>query len=282
MLAATKEMCKEDEMRKYAVLIAITAMILLLFSGCTGNLFMEWDRPEVASAAEMNDKADNDPDGLLSDIEDYLEGGTVDEENADNVLTALNTVYNNETGDTKAQAALLMGEVALEKDENAGEFVNNVGNAVDQIEGIETEDDAMNIIKSLVPDGVLADETAFSDMISSLVESADGYLKLGTELDSGTIDTDSFMEAGDYGTTTQQGVITAAVTAVLDSLDGTLGNLDSGDTIDQTDIDTLYGLVNGTDTWDSGSYADPTTVFDGTVSGYEGVDDLLALSNVTI
>jgi hypothetical protein len=118
-------------------------------------------------------------------------------------------------------------------------------------------------------------------MINSLVTSGESYLALGEGLETYDYSSD-YMEAGELGDTAQRAAITVAVIAVLDSFDGTMGNLESGDTIDTGDIDTLYDLVNG-GSWDSINYADPTEIFGETPPlEYAGLDDLLGLANLSL
>jgi hypothetical protein len=265
---------------------ALAMLLLLLLGGCTGNLFMEIDRPEVPSFADMQAKAVSDPEEFLQDVDDYLDGKAITEENADDVVTALKEVYDPDSGTapdsaTEQEAALKIAEISLLENEDSSDFVNNVSGALSQVESLDTEQDAVDMINSLVPDSVMNDPTAFTEMINSLVTSGESYLALGEGLETYDYSSD-YMEAGELGDTAQRAAITVAVIAVLDSFDGTMGNLESGDTIDTGDIDTLYDLVNG-GSWDSINYADPTEIFGETPPlEYAGLDDLLGLANLSL
>jgi hypothetical protein len=262
---------------------ALAMLLLLLLGGCTGNLFMEIDRPEVPSFADMQAKAVSDPEEFLQDVDDYLDGKAITEENADDVVTALKEVYDPDSGTapdsaTEQEAALKIAEISLLENEDSSDFVNNVSGALSQVESLDTEQDAVDMINSLVPDSVMNDPTAFTEMINSLVTSGESYLALGEGLETYDYSSD-YMEAGELGDTAQRAAITVAVIAVLDSMNGDLGDPEN---IDPVDIDTLYDLVQG-ESWNSIKYADPTEIFGDTPpEEYKGLDDLLGLANLSL
>lgn len=59
-------------MRRIAI-TTVSILLLLTLAGCSGNLFMEWDKPNVPSVEEINNKDVTDQSGaddFLSDVED--------------------------------------------------------------------------------------------------------------------------------------------------------------------------------------------------------------------
>ena len=260
-------------MRKFATLAGLILAGFLLLSGCTANLFMEWDKPEVPSASDMNNKAQDDPDGFIDDVEDYLEGDAVDDDNADDVIKALKKIYDPESGnppegETEQQAALLIGEVAIAGDENAGQVVENLAGVVTAIAD-GTSDDPEDFIKALIPQGLSSQE--FADMVESLVAAGEAYLAFGESIGPGATAEDvPFMSDAEIGDTLNRAAAGIAVIAALDALDGTV---DGGYNI--ADIGVLQDVVDGTA--DFGGI-DPTVAFDDATTGYEGAAYLLDLA----
>src|SRR6056297_448124 len=83
-------------MRRIAT-IAVSLLILLMFAGCSGNLFMEWDKPEVPSVDEINDKIVNTQTGaddFLSEVNDWYDGDALsgDKEKSDAVVEKLKAI----------------------------------------------------------------------------------------------------------------------------------------------------------------------------------------------
>lgn len=202
------------------------------------------------------------------------------------MVTALKEVYDPDSGTapdsaTEQEAALKIAEISLLENEDSSDFVNNVSGALSQVESLDTEQDAVDMINSLVPDSVMNDPTAFTEMINSLVTSGESYLALGEGLETYDYSSD-YMEAGELGDTAQRAAITVAVIAVLDSMDGDLGDPEK---ITGDNINDLYSLVKGTITWENITDAtDPSIVFDDTIvtDGYAGLDDLLGLANLSL
>ncbi|MFW5727071.1 MAG: hypothetical protein ACOCW5_00635, partial [Spirochaetia bacterium] len=80
-------------MRRIAI-TAVSLLTLLLFAGCTGNLFMEWDRPNVPSVSEISGRTVNDQSSavdFLSDAGDWYDGDALsgDGEKSDAVASKL-------------------------------------------------------------------------------------------------------------------------------------------------------------------------------------------------
>lgn len=262
-------------MRKFAALAGIILAVFLLLSGCTANLFMEWDKPEVPSASDMNNKAQDDPDGFIDDVEDYLDGDAVDDDNADDVINALKKIYDPSTGtppanETEQQAALLIGEVAIAGDENAGQVVENLAGVVTAIaDGTSSDPEAF--IRDLFPADLSPDE--FADMVESLVAAGEAYLAFGKSIGPGATAEDvPFMSESEIGDTLNRAAAGITVIAALDALDvdGVDGSYDT------SNIETLRNIVN-----EDGNFGgeDPTDVFnDQSSDAYEGAVNLLELA----
>jgi len=264
-------------MQKTAVLAGAVLVILLLMSGCTGNLFMQWDQPEVPSSSELNGKASTDPDGFLSDVEDYLDGGAINDSNAGDVNTALkDNIYDPSTGapadEQEQKAALLIGEVAIAGNDNAGKVVNNVAGVLSSIDD-GASGDPETFIRELLPAGLSKPE--FDAMVAALVEAGEAYLEFGNSIGSGaTEETVPFMSSADIGDTLNRAAAGIAIIAALDALDG--GGI-NGSADGTTDTTSLYNVVYGLDTFGG---VDPTTAFDDT--DYQGAQNLLELAGFDV
>jgi len=271
-------------MRRFAASAGAVLIILLFFSGCTGNLFTEWDKPEIPSSSELDDNALSDPEGFISDVGDYLDGGAIDEDNAGDVIGALNIIYDpsgydpetpgTEPADpTEQQAALLIGEVAIAGNENAGEVVDNLAGVLTSIaDGTAVDPEAF--IRSLIPAGLSTPE--FNAMVNALLEAGEAYLAFGESIGEDATGEDvPFMSNADIGDTLNRAAAGIAVIAALDALDGSLDG-----TITDLAVQTtaLEAIVNG------GSYGgpDPTAAFDGSIPAYDGAQNLLDLAGFDV
>ncbi|MDY7027358.1 MAG: hypothetical protein SVR04_03570 [Spirochaetota bacterium] len=266
-------------MRKTAALAGAVLTVLLLMSGCTGNLFMQLDQPEVPSSSELNDKASTDPEGFISDVEDYLDGGAIDDSNAGDVNTALkDNIYDPSTGtppsgEQEQKAALLIGEVAIAGNDNAGKVVDNVPGVLSSIDD-GTSSDPEAFIRELLPAGLSS--TEFNAMVAALVEAGEAYLDFGESLDQdldGTLEEVPFMSSADIGDTLNRAAAGIALIAALDAMDGTVDG-----TYSTSYSSDLQNIVEGA----SYSGPDPTTAFDGSLTDYDGAQNLLELAGFDV
>ncbi|MGC9311517.1 MAG: hypothetical protein ACP5IA_02400 [Sediminispirochaetaceae bacterium] len=275
-------------MRKTAALAGAVLAVLLLMSGCTGNLFMQWDKPEVPSSSELNDKASTDPEGFISDVEDYLDGGAIDDSNAGDVNTALKTIYDPSGStdkvynpadpvpgtETEQKAALLIGEVAIAGDDNAGNVVANVPAVLSTIsDPSASAKTPEEFIKDLIPSGL--SDSEFTSMVEALVEAGEAYLKFGDSLTSPVVAEEQvpFMSSADIGDTLNRAAAGIALIAALDASDG---DITDGYTTDTTALYTVY--TGGSFT----NNQDPTKAFDGTITYYDGAQNLLELAGFDV
>jgi len=276
-------------MRRIAI-IAVSILTLLLFAGCTGNLFMEWDKPDVPSVSEINNRDLTDDSGaesFFSEIENLEDANRLsgDKETSDAIVERLKELYDSGDPDyqpgisdeNRQKAAAYAGEIAIKSDPNANELTSNlIGSFPELTDDSGGGADPAELMNSLVPDAVKTDRSAFDAMISALLKSADAYLTFGNSLNDtdadGKIDSESapFMIDGEFGDTVQRAGTSIAVMAAVDALDGNMNG-----TVEQAGIDELFNLVNtGSTTWPVSD--DPTDAFDDTgAETYAGLGNIL-------
>lgn len=265
-------------MRRIA-LIAVSLLTLLLFAGCTGNLFMEWDKPDVPSASEIDGRTVNDQssaDDFLSDAGDWYDGDALsgDGETSDAVVSKLKKIYDDPSLDdkTRQEAAALAGKVAIQSDPNAEQLTKNLIGAFDQLtEGVTDEED---FLRSLIPQSVKDDESSFNAMIDALRLSADAYLALGDSINTNS--GEYYISDGELGDSVQYGAISVAVVAALDSLDN--GSFDGPDSI-SNDYSSLYSMVNSTG--DDFSDTNPIDQLSDDSGNYAGMSHLLEAAGLS-
>lgn len=268
-------------MRKTAALAGVVLAVLLLMSGCTGNLFMQWDQPEVPSSSELNDKASTDPDGFISDVEDYLDGGAIDDSNAGDVNTALNIIHTSPPdAETDQKTLLLIGEVAIAGNDNAGKVVDNVPGVLSTLSDPATSDvTPEDFIRELLHAGLSSSD--FNAMVLALVEAGEAYLEFGDSLTSPVVAEEQvpFMSSADIGDTLNRAAAGIAIIAALDALDDNIINGSAGSHTDQLVIGELFEVAYGIGTLPT----DPTEAFDETSgSSYRGAINLIELAGFDV
>ncbi|MFW6207468.1 MAG: hypothetical protein ACOC7X_02100, partial [Spirochaetota bacterium] len=182
-------------MRRIAI-TAVSLLTLLLFAGCTGNLFMEWDRPNVPSVSEINNKDvsnDSGAESFFSEIEELEDADrlTGDKETSDAIVEKLKELYDPDdpnyqpgiSDENRQKAAAYAGEIAIKSDANADQLSRNLVGSFSEL----TDDsgggaDPAELMNSLVPDEVKNDRAAFDAMMTALLSSADSYLLFGQSL----------------------------------------------------------------------------------------------------
>jgi len=254
---------------------AVSLLTLLIFSGCSGNLFMEWDKPNVPSVDEISNKivdTQTGADDFLSDVEDWYDGDELsdDKEKSDATVAKLKEIYSDTSGsiddETKQKAAALAGKIALQSDPNAEELSKNLIGSYDELSNMDTETDAKDFLRSIIPQGALDDVVVFTEMVNTLLQSAEAYLALGESI--GT-DGPTYLSDAELGDAVQLGAVSVAVVAALDSLDGTVDG-----SYDEANIDSLYNVVAGDGSFLTEADADPMNAFD-SGNGYDGMVYLL-------
>ena len=78
---------------KKIIAMGIAVLVLITLSGCQFNIFAAFDKIDIPGAAELSDKASSDPEGLVEDVQEYVDSESITEDNADAVIAALEVVY---------------------------------------------------------------------------------------------------------------------------------------------------------------------------------------------
>ncbi|MDZ7794030.1 MAG: hypothetical protein U5P10_10180 [Spirochaetia bacterium] len=257
---------------------AVSLLTLLIFAGCSGNLFMEWDKPNVPSVDEINDKDVTSASGaeaFLSDVEDWYDGDALsgDKEKSDATVKKLKEIYDNGSLDdeTRQKAAALAGKIAIQSDPNAEQLSKNLIGSFDELTSDTGVDDPQAFLNSIVPDSVKDDPAAFQDMVNALLQSADAYLSLGVNIeDSGS----TYITDAELGDAVQYGAVSVVLLASLDSLDDdTVNGSYTSTTSTDSESEALRSIVNGS----SFTGEDPTNAFDSDINDpyYNGMVYLL-------
>ncbi|MCF7949796.1 MAG: hypothetical protein K9M94_14500 [Spirochaetia bacterium] len=265
-------------MRRIAI-IAVSLLILLTLAGCSGNLFMEWDKPDVPSADEISNKDVTDQTGaddFLSDVEDWYAADVLgdDKDKSGTVVAKLKEIYSDTSGsiddETQQEAAALAGKIAIQSDPNADQLSKNLIGSYDELTSETGVNDPQVFLSSIVPDSVKNDPDAFQDMVDAFLKSADAYLALGNNIGSDP----AYITDAEIGDAVQYGAVSVVLLASLDSLDdGVVNGSYTSTTTTSDESEKLRDIVNGL----SFTGDDPTNAFDSTTSDayYDGMINLL-------
>jgi hypothetical protein len=171
-------------MKKYFTL-SIVALVLITLSGCQFNLFTEFDKIEIPSAAEMSSKADSDPDGFLDDVNDYVDSESISEDDAAGIIDALEIVYGDvgNSPEVQEQAAVLAGEIAISSDPETKELVDNIVSALTGLTDTTTGDE---VLIGIFPENLTIDQ--FTDILDNLETAALAYADFAASIDDAPAD----------------------------------------------------------------------------------------------
>ncbi|MDA3941075.1 MAG: hypothetical protein PF693_17495 [Spirochaetia bacterium] len=161
---------------KKILTLGIVALVLVTMSGCQFNIFTEFDKIEIPSAAELSDRASSDPDGFIDDVNDYIESDSISEDDADDIVSVLEDLYNDiipSDPETQQKAAILAGAISINSDPEAKDAVNEIVSIA--LAGYAD----MVAVKALFP----TDETEFYKMLDSMAAASDAYLEFESTLD---------------------------------------------------------------------------------------------------
>lgn len=190
---------------KKILTLGVVALVLITMSSCQFNLFAAFDKIEIPSAADLSSKAGSDPDGFVSDVEEYVDSGSITEDNADAVVSALVAVYSDPTADipTQQKAAVLVGEIAISSDPKTSAVVNGVISAVSDTLTTGIAIDPDTLIASIF-EGITAEDIPgiLADLDKAALAYADFAANLGTDPD---------MTSGEVGDMAQLAVISLIV-----------------------------------------------------------------------
>ena len=246
---------------KKMLILGVTAFLLIALSSCQFNLFAAFDRIEIPSAADLDSKAGSDPDGFVSDVEEYVETGSITEDNADDVADALKIAYSDEGAtETGQRAAVMAGEIIITSDPVTSSVVNGVIGAVVNAKSSGTALDPDTLIAGIFPSDL--DLTGLKAILDDLDEAALAYNDFaGTVSGAGTADWMSDTEVLDSS-------FFAVVSLAVSDIRAQVGNDDT----------LLAAIKNGTalgidNPFDTGTA--PVT------SNEVAIGDILTFSNLT-
>ena len=170
---------------KKMLVLGLTAFLLIAFSSCQFNLFAALDRIEIPSSSDLNSKASSDPDGFMSDVEDYLESGSITDDNINDVLGVLEGIYSNPPDvETGQEAALLAGEVSLESNPDTVVLMDNVVGILIPVLSNEDPEAPELTANDLVASIFTGPEEGFHDVFVSLKSASGAYSSFASSIDA--------------------------------------------------------------------------------------------------
>jgi hypothetical protein len=243
-------------MKGNGILLAVLTATVVLFAGCSGNIFSSVDQPEVPSAGDISnrdysgtDASDADVTGFIDEIGELDSLGFVDSATATAAAEKLEDAANNtnlETG-TRQRAATTAGLLRVGSNSNSVKLVNNVGTLVAQFGGEDGEEEPSpeKLMTSLVPSGL--DEDGFTTMITNLKDSAGAFRTFAGTLNDtngdGKIDEsdDDYptLDEGEKNDVIQAAMLSIAVDTALTAL-----NDDDGDGDTTNELFKMYQDVS--------------------------------------
>lgn len=242
-------------MKKFLAL-GLVGLVLINLTGCQFNIFTAFDKIDIPGASNLLEKAESNPKGFVSDVQEYLDSDSITEDNAAGIVAALVVVYASVGGDIGEQAAILAGEIIIDNNPDTKNVVDSIVSSVTDALDSGEELDPEALLEGIFSSGMTQSE--FSDILAVLSTAADAYKNFAASIDSNPTDGVADVGAADWMSSAEAGdmVQYAIVAIIITDLNSTV------------DIDVLYdSVINGTDIPD-GDYTDP---FDG--------DELSALLN---
>lgn len=256
-------------MKKIAVTAAAVLAFVIVLSGCQFNLFGALDTIKVPSAADLLNAASENAKGFVSDVQDYIDSGAITEDNADDVVAALEDVYTTPPDtQTGQEAAVLAGEISITAHPATKGVVDGV---------ISTAMDTLNAGGTIDPQTLVSDifppdltQAGLTSILDNLTRAADAYDSFGTD----TTGADAWMSSSEIGDVTQYAVVSMAVADIRDQLT----TQHSGDQT-AADADLMALIKDGT----SISVTNPFDTTDGPASTYEaGLSGILNLAGLDL
>ncbi len=211
-------------MKKIAVAAAAVLAFAIVLSGCQFNLFGVLDTIKIPSAGDLLTAASENAKGFVSDVQDYIDSGAVTEDNADDVVDALENVYTSQPdSETGQRAAVLAGEISITSDPETKQVVDGV---------IETAMDTLNAGGDIDPETLIRDifppdltQAGLTSILDNLTQAADAYDSFGTH----TAGADDWMSSSEIGDVTQYAVVSMAVADIRDQLTSSEGSKAAAD-----------------------------------------------------
>ena len=174
---------------KKIIAMGIAVLVLITLSGCQFNIFAAFDKIDIPGAAELSDRASSDPEGLVEDVQEYVDSESITEDNADAVIAALEEVYDDgaakpvdltedEWTEVQEEAAVLAGEIAISSDPETKELVDNV---ISALTGLSDTTTAEDVLAGLFPANLSEDQ--FYDILDNLDTAALAYADFAASID---------------------------------------------------------------------------------------------------
>lgn len=232
---------------KKMLVLGVTAFLLIALSSCQFNLFAAFDKIEIPNAAELLVKAQEDPADFVSDVQDYVDSDSITEDNADDIVAALEYVYTTQSGETGERAAVLAGEISIDSDPDTKLVVNNIVSSVTEAMDSDDDPDPEVIISGIFPSDMTQAE--FTEILANLSSAAAAYEDFAASIDGVPADGIANPGAAPWMSSAEAGdmVQYAVVAIIITDISSAVG---SG---------VLYdSVINGTDIPD-GDYDDPFT-----------------------
>ncbi|MCK5153055.1 MAG: hypothetical protein KAQ93_01735 [Spirochaetales bacterium] len=197
-------------MKKYLIL-SVVALVMISLSGCQFNIFTEFDKIEIPSAADLSSKASSDPDGFLDDVNDYVDSESISEDDAAGIIAALEDIYDGTIPsdiETQQEAAILAGAISIDTDPDSKEAIND-------IVSIALAGDADLVgVKALFP----TNETEFYEMLENMAAASAAYTAFESTLDGNG---DPIIELTDVerGDIAQYAIVSILITEIATTVD---------------------------------------------------------------
>lgn len=209
-------------MKKTAVAAITVLAFVIVFSGCDFNLFEAIDTvkvsiPDIATATSDQVKA------FVDDVKDYIDSGAITEENAGEVVDALEVVYSDPPDvQTGQEAAILAGEISITADPETKAVVDNVVSTFTAMMDPDytppgDDSDTEALLRGLFPE----DDTDFHTIYTNLKTASKAYKDFAATIDTngdGVVDTDAaWIESSEKGDIATYAIVSIAVTTISET-----------------------------------------------------------------
>jgi hypothetical protein len=211
---------------KKILTLGIVALVLIALSSCQFNIFAAFDRIEIPTVAELTNKATTDPDGFVSDVEDYVENDFLENEDVtaaqeQSIIDNLRDIYDGTitaTVDTQQQAAVLVGELEINRDPATSAVVDGIIGAVSAALSAGGSIDPNTLIGEIFPPTL--DINGLQNILTDLDNAAAAYATLAPTLAGN----DPGMTSGEIGDMAQLAVVALVIASIRDDInnDGTI------------------------------------------------------------
>jgi hypothetical protein len=237
---------------KKILTLGIVALVLVTMSSCQFNLFAAFDRIEIPSVAALSSKASTDPDGFVSDVEDYVENNFLENEDVtsaqvDQVVAELVTIYGTPPDvETGQQAAVLAGEIIINRDPVTAGVVNGVIGAVTDALAAGGTIDPDTLVDAIFPANL--DLAGLQNILDDLDAAALAYADFAATISgAGTAD---WMTSGEVGDVVQLAVVAMVVSSIRAE-----GGVTDGDILTAIQGGTLPAIANPLEAAGGSTYA---------------------------